>query len=432
MWLIVLAMQSIRLGPDQDKDFAEIRRVLEDIVGESFVIWRGIRHIVDAFLEVRDKTEELLKDQMEIYNPDVNLKAFLIQKTKPATEIGSDEYSKIVSEQRKNCKQRRRDLAANRKERKRLILLHNIVGGNEHSDYDGLDPSIPLQPPPDVYIARSRVDIVDQWMPFQKLRSRDRMIDLTQLVRKVMSLHEDVLENLRNMDRCLHLIYLDDQNPSEMSYIQVIAHMKRWLKRVKRSQDLLDPNDFKVLNAMSCVLSDEMHITEFLIMTLRSVIHESRHVIHVAYEYARVFNRSLLMYEEIAPPNELTFCERIGWKRAKEDFECRKISLRTAIALFNSSPYIKILLAFPISFDRRYQLMLKYLLLCFQCNFYFMHLMKLQYIFRPLGADMKLQGIPPPLGGVFRQIAKTKKVVDQVSSAAEARRKNKQQQWKKK
>ena len=361
MWLIVLAMQSIRLGPDQDKDFAEIRRVLEDIVGESFVIWHGIRHIVDAFLEVRDKTEELLRDYMEIYNPDVNLKAFLVQRAKPATEIGSDEYSKLVAEQRKNCKQKTRDLANHRNERKNLIRLHNAVGGNEHPDYNyGLDPTNnQMGPPPDVYIARSRVDAPDQWMPFQKLRTRDRMIDLTQLVRKVMSLHEDVLENLRNMDRCLHLIYLDDQNPYEMSYLQVIAHIKKWLKRVRRSQDLLDSNDLKVLNEMSLVLSDEMHITEFLIMTLRSVIHESRHVIHVAYEYARVFNRSLLMYEEISPPNELTFCERIGWKTAKEDFECRKITLRTAIALFNSSPYIKILLAFPISFDRRYQIMLK-------------------------------------------------------------------------
>jgi hypothetical protein len=354
-------MQAIHSGVDKEaEEFDEIKRTLEDIVGQSFVIWRGITHIVGAFIDCRKKTETILQKYLEPWDPEKGFALFNYANIDEIQKMPHSERSKYLSEQQVKFLKHEKELKQARQKRLKQLKLHNKVGDNELIQ-SKTEPDGPLPPPPEVKIVRCRIG-EEIWVQYKDIRNVDRLLTLNQLTRKVVQIMDEVHGHLQGMDKFLHLFSNgEDTNEPDLSYLQAVLRLKKFGKKfAKIHPSKLTQQDLDSLALMSRALIDEMDLTEFLIMTLRSLIHETRHAIHVSYEYTRLFYpRSLLKYEFISPPEHAMNClEKLNLKTVFEDYEFDTIDFRSAVTQFNTSQYIEILKVFPVK-EVRHSLMLR-------------------------------------------------------------------------
>jgi hypothetical protein len=262
MWVITSCMKSIRY--DVQDEFEETRRTLEDIVGLSFVIWRGVKHIVDAFSQCRRKTERaIITKYIDEFDPDLNLKSYLNSHSSSLQVMDGRTRAVTVKEQKRSINKANKNLKVERKLRLKQIKLHNKVGGNEDvpvelEDYDSNPPSPEVRVTKKLLTGGDKTPKILGWSPFESFKQPERLSTLNSLCKKVAQIYEEVHGYLRSLDKYLHQVMMDDTIHYETSYYEAISFMSKCLSAIVKKKSLLTSEDQCALVEMGKILDDEL------------------------------------------------------------------------------------------------------------------------------------------------------------------------------
>ncbi|CAG7838130.1 unnamed protein product [Allacma fusca] len=346
-WLIVLCLQSI-LDPAKILERKEFHHLLRDIANLSVKNWVGIVRTVDFFIKVRMKTEHTI----EKYIVPVDLE----------NQGQAEGHAKGIRE--KELPSRKTVLGEDRKAKLRKLKLYNKVGHH----------SIGVESPSENSSDFSKFQVVKKpekedphnskdWTRFEGDSLEDQKEEVLNLCKYVKEILRDVHLNIHFIEKYMNQCQDKSSAENANSYSEAILLLRRALKSLskqeiqQRNLRLTDENRIAMV-VMGKILEDSLELTEYFLMSLRSLLYESRHAVHVVYEFCRMYhNCKIPRYDIAASVDRRKLLEQFkaGYTlRAKIDRNSPTtdelpLTRETTLEEIQGSPYVQMLQVFSLN-----------------------------------------------------------------------------------